>query len=83
MHGLNECTAQRPVEPLESNSQNLPRKLLPMTVFSPQPITISGTHNILLLPPLVVRPQPRDDLQEDDAKAVDVDGRAQVAARSL
>lgn len=36
------------------------------------------TYNVLLLPLLVVGLEPRGDLEEDDAEAVDVDGRAEV-----
>ena len=41
------------------------------------------THNVLLLPVLVVGLEPRGDLEEDDAEAVDVDGRAEVTRGRL
>ena len=37
------------------------------------------THNVLFFPALVVGLEPRDDLEEYDSEAVDVDGRAEVA----
>ena len=39
----------------------------------------SSTHNVLFFPALVVGLEPRDDLEEYDSEAVDVDGRAEVA----
>ena len=41
------------------------------------------THNVLLLPVLVVGLEPRGDLEEDNAETVDVDWRAQVPTGRL